>query len=72
VDGQQKGTEELIAIFRARAAAPPSRQNELLVRHLRCKPSLELSDAVTGALVRHHSDEVRALPAPTEILPPLQ
>lgn len=64
--------EDLIADFKARAAAPPSRQNELLVRHLRCKESLELSDAVTGALVRYHSNEVRALPAPTEILPPLQ
>jgi hypothetical protein len=64
--------EDLIADFKARAAAPPSRQNELLVRHLRCKESLELSDAVTSALVRYHSNEVRALPAPTEILPPLQ
>jgi hypothetical protein len=64
--------EDLIADFKARAAAPPSRQNELLVRHLRCKESLELSDAVTSALVRYHADDVRTLPAPTEILPPLQ
>jgi hypothetical protein len=69
---QQKSAEELIAEFRARAAAPPNRQNELLVRHLRCKESLELSDAVTSALGRYHADTVRALPAPTEILPPLQ
>ena len=64
--------EELIANFKARAAAPPNRQNELLVRHLRCKESLELSDAVTSALARYHADNVRALPPPTEILPPLQ
>jgi hypothetical protein len=64
--------EDLIADLKARAAAPPSRQNELLVRHLRCKESLELSDAVTNALVRYHANEVRALPSPTEILPPLQ
>lgn len=64
--------EDLIANFKARAAAPPSRQNELLVRHLRCKESLELSDAVTNALVRYRAHDVGALPAPTEILPPLQ
>jgi hypothetical protein len=72
VDRQQKGTEELVAIFKARAAAPPSRQNELLVRHLRCKESLEVADALTSALVRYHADNMRALPAPTEILSPLQ
>lgn len=64
--------EDLIADFKARAAAPPSRQNELLVRHLRCKESLELSDAVTNALVRYHALDLRTLAAPTEILPPLQ
>ena len=64
--------KDLIDDFKARAAAPPSRQNELLVRHLRCKESLELSDAVTNALVRYHALDARALPAPTEILPPLQ
>jgi hypothetical protein len=64
--------KELIADFKARAATPPSRQNELLVRHLRCKESLELSDAVTSSLVRYHAHDVRSLPAPTEILPPLQ
>jgi len=64
--------EKLIADFKARATAPPSRQNELLVRHLRCKESLDLSDAVTSALARYQADNVRALPAPTEILPPLQ
>ena len=69
---QQKSTEELIAAFKNRATAPPNRQNELLVRHLRCKASLDLSDAVTSALGRYHADNVRALPAPTEILPPLQ
>ena len=52
---QQKSPEELIAAFKARAAAPPNRQNELLVRHLRCKESLELSDAVTSALARYHA-----------------
>jgi len=70
--GHQTSQAELIAALKARAAAPPDRQNQLLVRHLRCKESLELSDTVTGALARYHSDNLRALPAPTEILPPLQ
>jgi hypothetical protein len=72
VHRQQKSPEELIAELKARAAAPPNRQNQLLVRHLRCKESLELSDAVISALTRYHADNVRALPSPTEILPPLQ
>ena len=69
---RQESRGELITAFKAMAAAPPNRQNELLVRHLRCKESLELSDAVTRAVARYHADNVRALPAPTEILPPLQ
>jgi hypothetical protein len=72
VRSQLKSKEQLIADFKSRAAVPPNRQNELLVRHLRCKESLEPSDAVTDALVRFHSDDERALPPPTEILPPLQ
>ena len=64
--------EELIAVLKAKAAAPPNFQNELLVRHLRCKESLELADAVTSALARCHAHEARTLPAPSEILPPLQ
>jgi len=70
--GQQTSQEELIAALKARAAAPPDRQNQLLVSHLRCKESLELSDAVTSALTRYHAHDAHALPAPTEILPPLQ
>lgn len=69
--GQQISPEELIAVFKSRAATPPNCQNAVLVRHLQCKESLELSDAVTNALVRYHAHDARALPAPTEILPPL-
>ena len=69
---RRKSPEELIAALKARAAAPPNRQNALLVRHLRCKESLELADALTSALVRYHANDARALPAPTEVLLPLQ
>lgn len=68
----RKNPEELVAALKARAAAPPNRQNALLVRHLRCKESLELADALTSALVRYHTNDARALPAPTEVLLPLQ
>ena len=69
---EQTSPEELIAALKARAAVPPDSENQLLARHLRCKESLELTDSVTSALARYHADDVRALPAPTEILPPLQ
>jgi hypothetical protein len=42
------------------------------VRHLKCKETLELADAVTSALVRYHAHDAHGLPAPTEVLPPLQ
>jgi len=70
--GQQTSPEELIAEFKSRATAPPDRQNQLLVRHLRCKESLWLADAVTSALARYHAHDAHVLSAPTEVLPPLQ
>jgi hypothetical protein len=69
---QQTKPEELIAALKSRAATPPDRQNELLVRHLRCKESLSLADALTGALTRYHAHDAHVLSAPTEVLPPLQ
>jgi hypothetical protein len=70
--GQQTSQEKLIAAFKSRAATPPDRQNELLVRHLRCKESLSLADSLTSVLTRYHAEAAHALPAPTEILSPLQ
>jgi hypothetical protein len=72
VNRQQKCPEELIAVFKSSAATPPDRQNELLVRHLRCKESLSLADALTSALTRYHAHDAHVLSAPTEVLPPLQ
>jgi hypothetical protein len=68
---QQTSPEELIAALKSRAATPPDRQNELLVRHLRCKESLSLADALTSALTRYHAHDAHVLSAPTEVLPPL-
>jgi hypothetical protein len=69
---QQTSPEELIAALKSRAASPPDRQNELLVRHLRCKESLSLADALISALTRYHAHDANVLSAPTEVLPPLQ
>lgn len=69
---RRKNREDLIAAFKARAAAPLNRQNELLVRHLTCKASLELADALSSAVDRYHAHDAQALPGPTEVLPPLQ
>lgn len=36
-------TEDLIALFAAKATAPPPQSSLILVRHLQCKESLELA-----------------------------
>jgi hypothetical protein len=58
---EQTSPEELIAALKARAAAPSDRQNQLLVRHLRCKESLSLADALTSALTRYHAYDAHVL-----------
>ncbi|HEX2916900.1 MAG TPA: hypothetical protein VHN81_00165 [Edaphobacter sp.] len=63
--------EELLALFRDKANTPPSGPNELLARHLKCKQSRDLSEAVANAAHRYiDSANPRLLP-PTEMLPPL-
>jgi hypothetical protein len=69
-----KGTmsrEELVALFEALAAAPPSEANRLLARHLQCKTSIKLAVALRDALGRYAGDESLPLPAPSTLLPPL-
>ncbi len=64
-------TEELLALFAEKANAPPSGPNELLVRHLKCKQSRNLSEAVANAAHRYiDPGDPRLLP-PSEMLPPL-
>ncbi|HTZ83365.1 MAG TPA: hypothetical protein VMB66_09255 [Candidatus Acidoferrales bacterium] len=69
---EQTNPEQLVAALKAKSQAPPDRRNQLLVRHLRCKESLSLADALTGALTRYHAHDAHVLSAPTEVLPPLQ
>ena len=42
--------EELIALFAAKAAAPPPETSQALARHLQCKESIALARMVTEAI----------------------
>jgi len=63
--------EELIALFAAKATAPPPEASQLLVRHLKCKESVALAHLVSEAMDRYTAPNNQPLPAPTELLPPL-
>ena len=63
--------EDLIALFAARAAAPPPETNQALARHLQCKESIALARMVSEAINQYAADRCPSLPAPTELLPPL-
>lgn len=63
--------EELVALFAAKATAPPPEASQLLVRHLKCKESVALAQIVTEAMGRYAGTGNQPLPAPTELLPPM-
>jgi hypothetical protein len=63
--------ETLIALFEAKAAAPPPESNQMLMRHLQCKESLAVSRAVAEASDRYAGNDSQLLTTPTELLPPL-
>jgi hypothetical protein len=63
--------EQLIALFAAKAAAPPPEASQLLVRHLKCKHSVDLAHMVSEAMGRYTAPNSQPLSAPTELLPPL-
>lgn len=64
-------TEELLALFTEKANAPPSGPNELLVRHLKCKESRNLSEAIATAAHRYTDPGDPRLLPPSEMLAPL-
>jgi hypothetical protein len=64
-------TDDLLALFAAKAAAPPPEATQLLVRHLKCKESIELARFVSDALRQYAAEGSQRLPPPTELLPPL-
>ena len=61
---------QLIELFAARAAASPPEANQLFARHLECKESVHLAQALCDAAHRH-GERNRILPAPSEMLAPL-
>jgi len=62
---------DLEAALKTLAAAPPDKENELLVRHLKCKETRALTEALANAISRNYRQDSRALALPSEILPPL-
>jgi hypothetical protein len=63
--------EDLVALFAAKATAPPPEANKLLVRHLQCKESIRLAGAVRQAMDRFAGADSVPLSAPSQLLPPL-
>jgi hypothetical protein len=63
--------DELLALFAIRATAPPPEANLLLARHLQCKTSVQLAQALAEALHRFGGNDPHPLEAPSELLPPL-
>jgi len=69
--GLQMTPADLEAALKALAAAPPDKENELLVRHLKCKETLAITEALANAISRNYRQDTRTLAPPSEILPPL-
>jgi hypothetical protein len=63
--------DELVALFAAKATAPPSDANLLLVRHLKCQESIHLAGLVSEAMNRYTESNSQRLHVPSELLPPL-
>ena len=63
--------EEMIAMFEAKATAPPPESSQMLVRHLQCKESLALSKCLAKAMDQYAGSEGPPLAVPADLLPPL-
>jgi len=62
---------DLLALFSAKATAPPPESSQMFVRHFQCKESLKATHCLTEAMDRYAANDGDPLPAPTELLPPL-
>jgi hypothetical protein len=67
----QISRDELLALFAEKATASPPEANLLLARHLQCKTSVQLAQAVTEAVRCFGGSDPHPLEAPSELLPPL-
>lgn len=66
-----KTSDDLLRVLAAKSAAPPPEGVALLVRHLKCNESVELTRILVAALPRYAEHHAKALQPPTELLPPL-
>lgn len=66
----EMSAEELIALFEAKGTTPPPESSQILVRHLQCKESVELSRCLSEAIDRYGCEH-HPLAVPSELLPPL-
>ena len=62
---------DLLALFAAKATAPPPESRQILVRHFQCKESLKATHCLTEAMDRYAANDGDPLPAPADLLPPL-
>jgi hypothetical protein len=62
---------DLLALFAAKATAPPPETNQMLVRHFQCKEFLAAAQYLSDAMDRYTGRNDYPLQAPTELLPPL-
>jgi hypothetical protein len=62
---------ELVELFLKKAAEPPPEANLILARHLQCKESCDLVQAVSKAIQQYAAPGSYRLPTPPELLPPL-
>ena len=63
--------EKLLALLKERATGAPPEADQLLARHLQCKESIMLANAIQHALDHFTSNDTPLLEAPSSILPPL-
>jgi hypothetical protein len=63
--------EDLLEVFAGMVSAPPPEGTELLVRHLKCKESVELTRILADAVPQYPERSGHRLQPPSELLPPL-
>jgi hypothetical protein len=61
---------DLLALFAAKAGAPPPKENRLLVRHFQCRESLKASQCLAEAIDRYIAEADQVLPTAADLLFP--
>ena len=61
----------MLALLKEMANGAPPDADQLLARHLQCKDSFKLANAILNALDRFAGNDAPLLEVPSPILPPL-